>query len=447
MKMKTSTQRLLAVAGGVGLAVVVLFRAHASSPALVGPAPLVAAAGPVARTIPPGAFVAEDEASLKRALAEGPDEIWLRGRTYEGDFHVTRRLTLRGEQGATLRGTGTNSVLLVDADDVVVENVRVLHSGSRHTAEDAGIKVHGARARIAEVEVEDSLFGVSIGPCPHCTLEHVRVKGPGAAEELRGDGIKLWEAHDSVVRGCEMDGSRDLVVWYSKRVELDHNVVKNSRYGSHLMYAHDAWIHDSDIRSNVVGIFVMYSERVRVEDNVLAGARGPAGVGIGFKESDGVKIDRNWIVANTVGTYLDRTPRAPSMPVKFDGNVIALNDVALRFHSSEEGVNFTGNDLRENVTVAEVEGGGDALGIHFEGNHWSDYAGYDLDGDGRGDVAFEVKQLSSELTDARPSLMYFRGTAAMSLVDTIAQAAPVLATHRMLIDPSPAMNGREGSSK
>jgi nitrous oxidase accessory protein len=118
--------------------------------------------------------------------------------------------------------------------------------------------------------------------------------------------------------------------------------------------------------------------------------------------------------------------------------VFALNDVALRFHSSAEGLSFEANDMHQNVTVAEVEGGGDALGVHFENNRWSDYAGYDLNGDGRGDVAFEVKQLSGELTDAHPALKFFEGTAAMGIVDAIAHAVPVLAAHRMLIDESPA---------
>src|SRR5947209_16532448 len=55
-----------------------------------------------------------------------------------------------------------------------------------------------------------------------------------------------------------------------------------------------------------------------------------------------------------------------------------------------------GNDFRDNATVIEVDGQGDALGADFRGNHYSDYAGYDLDGDGTGDVAYEVKALRSE---------------------------------------------------
>jgi nitrous oxidase accessory protein len=195
----------------------------------------------------------------------------------------------------------------------------------------------------------------------------------------------------------------------------------------------------SHIEKNVVGVFVMYSTRLRVEENVVAGARGAAGIGLGFKDSDGVQVRGNWLVANTVGTYLDNTPRTSADPVDFDGNVVALNDVALRLNTSESGLSFRGNDFHQNAVMIEVDGGGDALFVAMRGNHYSDYEGYDLDADGAGDVAYEVKALSSELTESRPTLKLFHGTAAMSLVDVVARAMPMLASHKLLVDRSPLM--------
>ena len=259
---------------------------------------------------------------------------------------VGRTLSVRGEQGAVIEGTGTGTVISITADDVWIDNVTVRRSGRRHTVEDAGIKAKAARVRVTNVAVEDALFGVVFAPCPGCVLEHTRVRGTRDEPELRGDGVKLWESSDAVVRRCIVEDSRDVVVWYSRSVLLEQNIVRRSRYGTHFMYSHDSIVRDSRIESNVVGIFVMYSNRLHVEGNVLAGARGPAGVGIGFKESDGVDVRDNWLVANTTGTYLDRTPRSAATPVVFRGNVLALNDVALRLHSSEEGLSFVANDFR-----------------------------------------------------------------------------------------------------
>jgi nitrous oxidase accessory protein len=167
---------------------------------------------------------------------------------------------------------------------------------------------------------------------------------------------------------------------------------------------------------------------------------------VGFKESDGVSLDGNWFVANTTGAYLDRTPRSASTPVRFTRNVFALNATALRLHSSEAGLTFAENDFRGNSTSVEVEGGGDALGASFARNYWSDYAGYDLDHDGIGDVPYEVQRLSSDLVEDHPALRLFAGTAAMGVIDVIARAAPVFASQKLLVDAEPRVSYRERSS-
>jgi nitrous oxidase accessory protein len=348
-----------------------------------------------------------------------------------------------GEDGAVLEGTGGATVVTIDANDVALENVYVRRSGRRGTTEDAGIKATGERVRIADVRVDDTLFGVSFQACHFCTLERVHVQGPIGDLELRGDGIKLWEANDSVVRGCVVDHSRDVVVWYTRRALVEDNVVRHGRYGTHFMYAHDSVARHNHVEDDVVGIFVMYSLRLTLEGNVLAGAHGAAGMGIGFKESDDVRVRGNWIVANTTGVYLDYSPRTPDQPVVLEGNVFALNDVALRLHSVEKGAIFHANDFRDDGETIEVDGGGDALACDVRGNHFNDYEGYDLDGDGVGDVPHRVNALSSELSDAHPALRFFHGTAAMQLVDAIAHAVPVLESHTLLADGAPLVRAPE----
>jgi nitrous oxidase accessory protein len=172
---------------------------------------------------------------------------------------------------------------------------------------------------------------------------------------------------------------------------------------------------------------------------VLAGAGGPAGMGIGFKDSDDITLTGNWLVGNTLGTYLDSTPRSPDARVHFERNVLALNDVGVRFHGTERGVLFYDNDLHENAKLAEVEGGGDALAVEFRGNYFSSYEGYDLDRNGMGDVPFEEKLLASALFETHPSLKFLDGSLAMGLIEAASQAVPVLAARTLLRDPLPRM--------
>ncbi len=421
--------------------------AAALSIGLSGGAPPAAAAtaslpivGP--RDVPASATAASPAsfAALAEMVADpdGPREIELAATVYTGDLVVKRPLVLRGRRGAVLEGTGNGTVVTIAADDVTVENLVIRKSGHRHTSEDSGIKAKGQRVRVVDVSIEKTLFGVSFAECHGCAITRTHVVGDEDGDtELRGDGIKLWESHGSTVEGCVIERVRDVVVWYTRHATLDGNVVRSSRYGTHFMYAHDAVLRNSRFEGNVVGVFVMYSLRLTIDDNVLAGARGAAGVGLGFKDSDDITLRRNWLVANTTGTYLDNTPRTAEEPVTFEGNVLALNDVAVRLHMSQKGVHFTGNDFRDNATLIEVDGQGDALGADFRGNHYSDYAGYDLDGDGTGDVAYEVKALSSELTESRPTLKFFNGTAALGLIDAVAHAVPVWSARKLLADPSP----------
>lgn len=432
---------------GVGLALLASLAAawpRESVSDFAVPAPLQGNVGPVARTPRAGAAHVSNFAELQRliALPDGPREIELKGGVYRGDLQIRRSVSLRGDGAAVIEGSGHDTVIAVESDDVTLENLEVRHSGRRQTDEDAAIRVKGARARIAGVAVSDSLFGITVGPCQSCSIERCRVSGTAGNEELRGDGIKLWEASDSVVRDNLVENVRDVVVWYSRRVHLERNTVRRSRYGTHFMYAHDSVVKNSRIEHNTVGIFVMYSSHLQVEHNVLGGAHGAAGMGIGFKESENAVLRGNWLVANTTGLYLDRTPLSPSKPVVFSRNVIALNDVAMGFLGTEEGLAFEHNDFRENTSLVSYDTEGRDLAARFSHNRWSEYAGYDLDGDSVGDVPFQVKQLSRELIDGTPSLGLFQGTAAFGLIDAIAHAVPVLSSRVLLFDPAPALATR-----
>jgi nitrous oxidase accessory protein len=181
----------------------------------------------------------------------------------------------------------------------------------------------------------------------------------------------------------------------------------------------------------------MYSLRLEIERSVLAGARGAAGVGLGFKDSDAVVVRGSWLVANTAGIYFDNTPRTPNDPVVVEGNLLALNEVGMRFHALSGGQSLRRNEFRNNAVLVEVDGGGDALSADARGNCFSDYEGYDLDGDGVGDVPHEVRALSSQLTESRPSLKLLDGTAAMALLDAVARAVPVFTSKKLFVDPAP----------
>src|SRR5678816_1942280 len=121
--------------------------------------------------------------------------------------------------------------------------------------------------------------------------------------------MRLWEANGNRIEGNHLESVRDLVVWYSDGDHIADNTVTGSRYGTHLMHTSGNTIVGNRYEHDVVGVFVMYSEKVLIEDVVVTGANGAAGVGLGFKDSDAVTVLDSHLVGNTTGMYIDHTPQ------------------------------------------------------------------------------------------------------------------------------------------
>ena len=71
------------------------------------------------------------------------------------------------------------------------------------------------------------------------------------------------------------------------------------------------------------------------------------------------------------------------------------------------------------------------------GNFWSDYAGFDRDGDGVGDLAYEPRSLFSALLSHEPNLRLFAHSPAQQAVEFTARALPELRPRPTLVDPAP----------
>jgi nitrous oxidase accessory protein len=160
---------------------------------------------------------------------------------------------------------------------------------------------------------------------------------------------------------------------------------------------------------------------------------------IGLKDSGNLVLRGNAFIHDHTGVYIDHSPMQPDHTLVAADNLFGRCDVALDFHATGERSSFTGNDFVANATAVSVEGRGDERSLTWDGNYWSDYDGYDLDGDGRGDVAFELRSFEGDLVDRAPPIAFFRGTTALAAADAVTRLIPMYAPRSLLVDGAPRM--------
>jgi len=374
------------------------------------------------------------------AAAEPGSAFCLADGVHEGPLRIAAALSLRGGAAAVVRSAGAGSTIEVSADGVRLSGFSVDGSGARFDRLDAALRIRGDDVRVENLRIRGALFGILAEQCRGLQLLGNSVRGnPQKVLGLRGDGIRLWEVRGARVENNRLEDSRDLVVWYSPGNVFAGNQVRRGRYGTHFMYSHGNRVEANHYVDNVVGIFSMYSRGLQIRGNLIARSHGAAGVGIGAKESGGLAIVENWLLDNTVGIYLDNSPFDPARPNRIASNLLRFGESGVVFHGPSAGNRFFGNRFSDLHLSVSVEGRGTARDAEWRGNDFDDYAGYDFDGDGIGDVPYVLRTLEADLAARAPALRFFRGTPALALAEWIGRVAPIFQPSTLLEDPAPAM--------
>ncbi len=380
--------------------------------------------------------------SLQRAVNNAVEgsALCLGPGNYKGPLEVTRKVTIWGPQQAVIHSSGYGTTIELGGDGAELLGVTIDGSGGRFDTLDAAVHVTADNNRVEGVVVRNAAFGLLVEKANHASIRNNLVLGPDEGPlGLRGDGIRLWETRHSVVEGNQVIGSRDMVVWYSSNNQIVNNTVVRSRYGTHFMYSHDNVLEGNRYIDNVVGVFIMYSRNLDVKKNLLARSSGPGGMGLGIKESGNLTVSDNDFVSNTKGVYMDTSPLDQGDFNRFERNAFYHSEVAVLMHGSEQRNTFSANSFVSNHSQVEVEGGGDALGIEWNENAFDDYAGYDMNQDGYGDIPYELRRLSSQLASTYPQLLFFRGAITLELLDAISLLFPLVEPQTTLIDSRPKM--------
>ncbi len=366
--------------------------------------------------------------------ARDGDTLRVKPGVYAGPVTAKKTLRLIGEDYPVIDGGGKGTVLRLSGPATVFRGFVVRGSGDLLSPEDTGLVVSGKDSVVQDNRFEDVLFGVYVQQASGTVLRNNSFYGKELELARRGDLIRTWYSNGVCIEGNRTYGGRDAVLWFSRDMTVRGNDFQGGRYGLHFMYCKDALVEDNRMTGNSVGVYLMYSAGLTLKDNRISENRGPSGFGIGFKDMEGAVIEGNFVSSNRVGLFLENASRTLCR-----NNTIAANDIGAQVSPSSRQNRFEGNNFMDNAEQV-IQDSQSAFTVNdWTQNHWSDYAGYDADGDGIGDIAYSPVRLFERITDRAHAFKIFLNSPAMRAIDYAAATFPIFMPESKFTDQRPLM--------
>ncbi len=348
------------------------------------------------------------------ASAKSGDTIEVRAGLYSGNLVVDKPVTLVGSDRPVIHGDGSGSVITALAP-CAIRGFIVEHSGNMLVDEDSGILLKSDNNEIADNELRDVLFGIYLYASAGNRIDGNIIRSrPQLDLGERGNGIHIWNAKRNTILNNTVSDARDgMYLQNASESTIQGNHIHGLRYGLHYMYSDNNVFEDNIFDHNVAGAAIMYSKNIKFRRNAFIHNRGFSSFGILFQGTEGCLAEDNIIADNAVGLFLE----AHSHSV-FRRNLVAGNDVALEMFSSADGNTFEANNFIDNLSPLQIVGKSTTTRWNGEslGNYWSEYDGYDLDGDGIGDLPFKIQNVFEHLEGNFPRLrIYLMSPASQAL--------------------------------
>ncbi|MCE8509175.1 nitrous oxide reductase family maturation protein NosD [Ruegeria pomeroyi] len=380
--------------------------------------------------------------AIARTLAQAADGDTLRlaPGIYAETLVLSRPVTLDGMGQATIDGQGAGSVITVTGPGVTLRGLTVIGSGSDHDGIDSGIQLtKTARAPVVENNVLiGNLYGVDIHGAKDALVKGNRIEGRQDRHmNARGNGVYVWNAPGAVVEDNDIRYGRDgIFVNSSRRNIFRNNLFRDLRFAVHYMYADNSEVSGNVSIGNDLGYAVMFTSRVKVLNNVSLGDR-EHGVMLNYA-NDSV-ISGNVVKgAKEKCTFLYNANKNEFTDNWFEGCGIGIHFTAGSERNRIVGNAFVGNRTQvKYVSTKWVEWSEDG-----RGNYWSDFAAYDVNGDGIADAPYRPNDSMDHVLWTQPAAKLLLGSPAVQLVRWSQSAFPALLPGGV-IDSSPLMHAPE----
>ncbi|MDQ3060893.1 MAG: nitrous oxide reductase family maturation protein NosD [Pseudomonadota bacterium] len=375
----------------------------------------------------------DDLAAAIQRAAPG-DVIEVARGFYRVNLLIDKPLTLRGIDRPTLSGGQTGDTIRITSPDVVIESLIVRDSGDSLKDQNAGIYIYpGAhRAVVQRCDLTYNLFGLWIEKANDVRIEGNTITGKrDYGSSQRGNGVQLYNTTGARILNNHISFVRDaLYVDVSHQAIFRGNRLHHSRYGTHYMNSyHNLW-EDNDTYYNRGGLALM-----EVRDQVVRNNRawGNSDHGIMLRTLQDSVIENNVVAGNNRGFFIYDVEYAT-----LKNNLVVDNVVGVHLAAGSTRNVVEGNDFIANREQVRYVGARDEPWGTQSGNHWSNYLGWDRDGNGTGDVPYEANDVVDRLSWQHPSMKLLLASPAVQALRLVGQQFPILRVPSV-VDPKPRM--------
>jgi nitrous oxidase accessory protein len=367
--------------------------------------------------------------------AAADDVIELASGFYQENLYIDKPLTLRGLYRPTLSGGMKGDTIRINAEGVTLEGLIVRDSGDSLLDQNAGIYIPpGAhRTTVRDCDLTYNLFGLWIQGANDVVVERTRITGKrDYLSSRRGNGIQLYNTLRARIEDNDISFVRDAIY-----VDVSHDAIfrgnrlHHSRYGTHYMNSYRNLWENNDSYLNRGGLALM-----EVRDQVVRNNRawGNSDHGIMLRTIQNAVVENNLVAGNSRGFFIYD---AEYNTLK--NNLVVDNIVGVHLWAGSRNNRVEGNDFIANREQVRYAGAKDMPWGEESGNYWSNYLGWDRNGDGKGDIRYEANDLVDRLTWRHPLMKLLLASPSVHSLRLVGQQFPLLRAPSV-IDPNPRMH-------
>ena len=398
--------------------------------------------------------------------ASGGDTVFVYNDSspYYENVNVDKSIILIGEErdSTVIDGSGIDSVIEVSADHVHIEGFTV--TNCMDDLSEAGINIFTDWNTIKNNNiVENQLTGIRLSSSLYNLVEnntlkdnicyHIFLRGESNNNTVQNntltqsdnwlkacDGIWLSHSSDNLIENNEITGiksgvgiSLDSTSSYNvvNKNMIHNNPCKNSSKSIQICNSDFNLVLDNEIRSNGGGgVEMFFSQGNEIIGNTIESLPNDGislcdcrynniikfnnisstlkGIDIGTYSSKNI-IESNNLVNNSYGIHLSGTDLLGFVPnnVIFDNNIVENNygiyiRVSDYYGYSNDSLIYHNNFINNTQNAYDECNNSWDNGYPSGGNFWDDYTGNDIDGDGIGDIPYNI---SGEINQDRYPLM------------------------------------------